>query len=333
RNSASIVNKGHTFRRVVTLFESPTDLIREYDRRVGIADEGLDDEDDPNGRHECLYRGFQEFLKFFPWIKAKLTSCEPDELKHMFRELRKGADGAQGDDTSSLKKEVVIWLTDLYAPILPPISPSLKSDHDLDHDVTGRLLCPVEYDWDNAEVRKYIHERHLHFLVTEGSWLKFLYDDGYQYDPDNLEKGLFKSTLLLKAFKLIFTSPTSANEVTTSEHPETHNIHRRTRSSANKTTRSYLRFALSGLTCWHLIDGDFNTNEFYQNIINYFEAPPGPVAKSRVQELLLWWDRKVFGFQREIAHPLEVVTSLSVAKLINQHRRGELHVSAHAVAS
>ena len=98
-----------------------------------------------------------------------MTSCEPDELERIFKDvskisplqdivpttnvlqLRKGGDGARGDDASSLKKEVMIWLGDLYGPIQPPISPSLKYDRGLDHDITGRLLCPVEYDWDDAE--------------------------------------------------------------------------------------------------------------------------------------------------------------------------------------
>ena len=48
---------------------------------------------------------------------------------------------------------------------------------------------------------------------------------------------------------------------------------------------------LSSLTCWRLIDGDLHVPAFYQSIIDYFEAPPGPVAKAQVQELLLWWDR------------------------------------------
>ena len=49
RNSASTINKGRAFRRVVTLFNSPTDLVREYDRRAAIVEDGLDDEGDPNG--------------------------------------------------------------------------------------------------------------------------------------------------------------------------------------------------------------------------------------------------------------------------------------------
>ena len=49
-----------------------------------------------------------------------------------------------------------------------------------------------------VRVRKNIRERHPQFLVTEDSWPKFLYDTQHTYDPDNIEKGLFRSTLLLR---------------------------------------------------------------------------------------------------------------------------------------
>ncbi|KAI9449216.1 hypothetical protein HD554DRAFT_2175775 [Boletus coccyginus] len=351
-NTTSIVNKGRAFRRVVALFNSPTDLVREYDRRAAIAEDGLDDEGDPNGPfphspvQDRLYRAFQEFLEFFPWIKSKLTSCESDELEGIFKELRKGADGARGDDAAGLKKEVVDWLRNLYGPIDPSISPALKSDRGLEHDVTGGLLCPAEYDWDDPEVRKNVRERHPEFLVTEDSWPKFLYDTGHAYDPDNIEKGLFRSTLLLKTFKLIFTAPSSALEVSAGERAETRNAYRerRTCPSTDKSTRSHvasligmdtvkpraiayaavqLRFALSSLTCWRVIDNDFDAHGFYHNIVDYFEAPPGPVAKARVQELLLWWDRKALGHRREIPRAPERVAASSVARLAAQRAVAE----------
>ncbi|KAF8119529.1 hypothetical protein EV363DRAFT_1461977 [Boletus edulis] len=312
-STASTVNKGRAFQRVVTLFDGPTDLIREYDQRAEIAEDGLDDEDDPNGPfphspgHDRLYRAFQEFLEFFPWIKPKLTNCKADELEGIFKELRKGADGARADDAASLKKEVVDWLHHFYGPLEPPISTALKSDRGLEHDVTGRLLCPVEYNWEDPAVRKNIHERHPQFLVTEDSWPRFLYDTRYTYTPDNIEKGLFRSTLLLKAFKHIFTAPTSALEASAGEHPETQNAYRERRlpSSANKSVRSHVASLIGMRTVKpraitytavqpHLLADHrqrFRAHVFYQHIVDYFEAPPGPAAKLCVHELLLWWDR------------------------------------------
>ena len=38
---------------------------------------------------------------------------------------------------------------------------------------------------------------------------------------------------------------------------------------------------------------DFNYEEFYNTIIDYFEVTPGPAAKAIIDELLAWWDKYV----------------------------------------
>jgi hypothetical protein len=38
----------------------------------------------------------------------------------------------------------------LGTPLCKPLSPTVKLDHGFEHDDTGRLLCPVEYDWNDA---------------------------------------------------------------------------------------------------------------------------------------------------------------------------------------
>lgn len=53
-------------------------------------------------------------------------------------QLHKGANGACGDDTTTLKKKVVDWLHNIYGPLDLPISSALKSGHDLEHDVIHR---------------------------------------------------------------------------------------------------------------------------------------------------------------------------------------------------
>jgi hypothetical protein len=87
-------------------------------------------------------------------------------------------------------------------------------------------------------VRQKIRDGDPDFMVTASSWPIFLYAK-YQSDPNNIEKGLFRSTLLLKVrfsisiiqyditllktpiiiqtFKAIFTSPSSAQSVQASD--------------------------------------------------------------------------------------------------------------------
>jgi hypothetical protein len=51
-----------------------------------------------------------------------------------------------------------------------------------------------------------------------------------------------------------------------------------------------LRFALSSMGSWHIIDDEFNHQEFYNNIVDFLKlAVTSDVAKE-VEDLLLWWN-------------------------------------------
>ena len=41
------------------------------------------------------------------------------------------------------------------------------------------------------------------------------------------------------------------------------------------------------------MDIDFNYEEFYNSIVNYFEVTPGPAAKAVINKHLEWWDKCV----------------------------------------
>lgn len=62
-------------------------------------------------------------------------------------QLRKGASGARGDDAANLKPAVVNWLTELLGNSEVPLSAHNKSERGFEHNLTGQLLCPMEYDW------------------------------------------------------------------------------------------------------------------------------------------------------------------------------------------
>ncbi|KAG1769819.1 hypothetical protein EDD22DRAFT_760470, partial [Suillus occidentalis] len=134
-------------------------------------------------------------------------------------------------------------------------------------------------------VKTGIRDRADGFIVTEMSWLAFLYNK-YTADQDNLEEGLFKSTILLQAFKAIFTSPSSAKEVACDGDGaniiENNRQARRDVYSGKKVTthvaqiikmhkvtpRSIayaacqLQFVLSSVTSWRSVDGDFDYTLF-----------------------------------------------------------------------
>lgn len=55
-----------------------------------------------------------------------------------------------------------------------------------------------------------------------------------------------------------------------------------------------LHFALSGASSWNIVDINFNYEEFYNSIVDYFEVTLGPAAKAVIDELLVWWDKCVY---------------------------------------
>ncbi|KIN98941.1 hypothetical protein M404DRAFT_156486, partial [Pisolithus tinctorius Marx 270] len=220
--------------------------------------------------------------------------------------LNRGADGAKGDDTSTLKHVVISWLMERCPTLNPVLDSHRKSSRGFNHEVTGRLLCPVDYDWDNPSVKAGIQEYHPDYLVTAYSWPSFLYKG--KYDPKNPTDGLFQGELLIRAFRCIFTSPSSANA------PVDGDLHSCKVRRINKTDRMrcdvagllqmravqpqaiayiavQLRFALSSCESWCIKDEDFDYEVFYQNIVDYFEQPGSSERAKEIDDLLFTWNR------------------------------------------
>ena len=69
----------------------------------------------------------------------------------MVHKLSKGASGARGDDTKSLKGAVLDWITPRGQSLVPPLAHNVKVDRGYNHERTGALLCPAGLDWSNPE--------------------------------------------------------------------------------------------------------------------------------------------------------------------------------------
>ncbi|KAG1842563.1 hypothetical protein C8R48DRAFT_619498, partial [Suillus tomentosus] len=226
--------------------------------------------------------------------------------------LKKGADAARGDDTSSLKELVAAWVNQEFRPS-PLIKPDDKHSRGFASDVCGKLLCPAEWDWDENRVRAGIRDRTTDYIVSENSWPLFMYEK-YKVDRDKLEEGFLKSKLLVLAFKAIFTSPSSAKEadgdgdgadiLENNRHAQRKSEQAKVKTcvtsiiSMKKVTPraiAYIvcqvHFALSCVSSWRTVDGDFDYELFWNNVVDYFEVVPGPVTKRRVDKLLEWWTR------------------------------------------
>ncbi|KAG2122858.1 hypothetical protein BD769DRAFT_1670492 [Suillus cothurnatus] len=335
RKTTYYVAQGRAIRRMVVLYTSLEDLVNENDRRY----ESMRLTDAPSTpEQDNLQSGYLELARTLPWLHAKLGQLNHEECEDMLKKLKKGADAARGDDTSSLKDLVAGWVNQEFRP-----SPLIRSDdkhsRGFASDVCGKLLCPAEWDWDQTRVKAGIRDRTSEYIVSENSWPLFMYEN-YKVNRDNLEEGFLKSKLLVLAFKAIFTSPSSAKEVEgDGDGADILENNRRARRKSDQakvktcvasiinmrkvTPRSIayiVRFALSGISSWRTVDADFDYEIFWTNIVAFFEVVPGPVTRRRIDKLLEWWTRKIFGTNHRQDLTPEIVSQMSVNALAEQRR-------------
>ena len=66
-------------------------------------------------------------------------------------QLGQGADSGHADNTHRLKVLVVNWLMQDIPRPEPPLSTEDKTGQGFYNNATGCLLCPVNYDWNDAK--------------------------------------------------------------------------------------------------------------------------------------------------------------------------------------
>ncbi|KAG1789841.1 uncharacterized protein HD556DRAFT_1446631 [Suillus plorans] len=338
RKTTYYVSQGRALRRMAALYTPIEDLVAENDRHC----------EDLDGEHtieqDRLQRGYIELSKVLPWFHAKLASLEFEESEDLLKKLKRGADAARGDDTGTLKELVALWVNIECRPS-SLIRTDDKHHRGFANDACGRLLCPAEWRWEDPVVKAGIRDRTTAFIVSENSWPSFMYEN-YEADAKNLEHGLFKSRLLVMGFKAIFTSPSSANEVDgdgdgadiieNNQRARRRSDHARVKTCVASiigmrkvTPRAIayaacqIRFALSNITSWRTVDADFDYQIFWNNIVDFFEDPPGPAALARVNKLLEWWTRKVFGRNHRQDLMPDVIIHMSVNSLAAQRQQME----------
>ncbi|KAG0698358.1 hypothetical protein DFH29DRAFT_1002870 [Suillus ampliporus] len=308
RKTIYYVSQRRAICRMVALYTPIEDLIAENDRRC--EDNEYSDFTPEQNRLQC---GYIKFVKILPWIHEKLSSLDHEESEDMLRKLRRGTDSARGDDTGTLKELVVSWVNIECNPT-PLIRPDNKHHRGFVNDACGKLLCPAEWRWGDPVIRAGIRDRTTAFIVSENSWPTFMYEN-YQADAKNLERGLFKSKLLVMGFKAIFTSPSSANEV--DGDGDGANIIENNRRARRRSDQTKVKTCVASI-----IDADFDYQIFWDNIVDFFEDVPGPAAQARVKELLEWWT-SVFRRNRREDLTMDVVSQMSVSALAAQRQEME----------
>ncbi|KAG1722139.1 uncharacterized protein EDB91DRAFT_1256203 [Suillus paluster] len=124
--------------------------------------------------------------------------------------------------------------------------------------------------------------------------------------PNDLEEGLFKGKILLQTYKAVFTSSSSAKDVEgDGDGADIIQNNRCAKKSFNalkvkKHVANIINMekvtprSITYIIC-QSVDGDFDYVQLWQTIVDFFERLPGQEDQHRVDRLLEWWTRKVFG--------------------------------------
>jgi len=96
---------------------------------------------------------------------SPLSSRSLSSLTRPKTKLQSGANDARSDDTSRLKVAVAEWLNSRM-PYQTWLSAKAKEERGTHNDVTGRLLCPIDFDWDDLKyVPALLHKADLRLTI------------------------------------------------------------------------------------------------------------------------------------------------------------------------
>ncbi|KAH6884695.1 hypothetical protein BKA70DRAFT_1124678 [Coprinopsis sp. MPI-PUGE-AT-0042] len=328
-----LVHHGRHFGRTIRAFCRVQTLIKngisrtlqlEAEGSDGIAENGELDSLSTQERQEHYI--FQQLLALCPGLEQRLFTGSEEDVFHVAELIQKGSSTARADDTKGLKGVIIDWITPRGQNLEPPLMRNVKTDRGFYHDRTGELLCPIGLSWKDKGTREGLRTGTI--CVAGDQWPLFVYA-GYTYDSANIWKGLFRSTLLVWAFKHIFTSPSSVDREPRATRSGNARIHGMTQVTipAIAYVATQVRFALSSSPVFSRTDLITDSERFYTSVIDTFSDVDEQV---HVKELLEWWNRQVFPTEnRPQDRDLKKGSVLALMKEQREARkRGEANASA-----
>ncbi|KAH6869378.1 hypothetical protein BKA70DRAFT_1379688 [Coprinopsis sp. MPI-PUGE-AT-0042] len=319
-----LVHHGRHFGRTVQAFCRVQTLIKNGMLRtfqMEVTQELSEDELSPQEKRE--HEIYQTLLKLSPGLEDRLCNGSDEDVFHVAELIQKGSSTARADDTKGLKGVIIDWITTPGEALRPPLSRNIKTDRGFYHDVTGRLLCPIGLDWQDARhvsdcvvpIREGLRTGTL--TVSGDQWPLFLFE-GYVYERNNIWKGLFRSVLLVSAFKHIFTSPSSVDRQPRATRSGNARIHGMTKVTIASLAyvATQVRFALSSSPVFSRTDLVTDSERFYGSVIDTFNQP---AEQCHVVPLLAWWNKQIFPVNHAQFADLK---EGSVLALMKEQRKG-----------
>ncbi|RDB19259.1 hypothetical protein Hypma_013703 [Hypsizygus marmoreus] len=252
---------------------------------------------------------FRRMCQIIPTLEDRLLDPNEDEddAEEIAKQIQKGISSARSDDTKSLKGPILDWITPRDQPLLPPIARNQKINRGFHHEVTGALLCPVQLDWSDPEVKAALSSGELR--VPGDHWPLCLYAR-CKFDPEDPWNGFLKNNILVSAYKHIFTSPSSVEKEPKATRSGNARIHGMTNVTAASIVyvATQARFALSSSSVFSRTDNVTDSERFYNSLLEFLEENE---EQQNVNALLVWWNRQIFPTYSSARQPLHEGTALA----------------------
>ncbi|TEB29735.1 hypothetical protein FA13DRAFT_1631768 [Coprinellus micaceus] len=284
----ALVHHGRHFGRTVQLFSNFNNLLREgilQEERMQAHDLDIDElQDQERKDHEV----FIKLIRISPFLIDRLFSPDRtnEDILYSADALTRGASGARADDLKTMKSAVIDWITPEGGVIIPPLLRNVKTGRGFYHESTRAYLCPTDFDWSDPTVKAGLRSGQL--VMTGLHWSKFLYK-GLQVNPANAWDGLFRSKIMVLAYKHVFISPSAASGESRATRAGNAQIHGM--GSVTPASLAYvatlLRFSLSHWNIFNRNDKQADSERFYGSILEFLEDPQ---EDTEVADLLRWWN-------------------------------------------
>ncbi|KIK49831.1 hypothetical protein GYMLUDRAFT_51497 [Collybiopsis luxurians FD-317 M1] len=203
--------------------------------------------------------------------------------------------------------------------LLSSFSDSTRTGQGLSHDLTGLLLCPVEYDWEIPEVRAAVRALDPEFDFAGSARARCFYKNE-ECNPEDPDQGYLQSYLLVQVYRHLFTSPSSAKDQPENVENMPPNKKRKTTTTSHRgdvsqicqitrvTPRSiayaaiHLHLALSDASHYTTTHNGYNYQDLWNFVVDFFEDVPDEEEQRRTKELLKWWNDRIFTGTRSAAN-------------------------------
>ncbi|KAG2107476.1 uncharacterized protein F5147DRAFT_774303 [Suillus discolor] len=242
---------------------------------------------------ERSLRTYKRILTSAPYLRTLIkgnTKKHRKELGHILSEMQDIIGQIRSEDASKLKPYIGRYAA--LDAVNHPLTPAVYSDNQksrammgVNHPQLATMLCPIKHLAAYRENPKKIQGelQSGHIKMHAAAWPTFAYEGdspGEDFNPLDMQNGLFKGYLMKWVFRHIFKGPSSAlandGEVVTTRSGNA-KLHNMLKVDAEHVAYTFIqcRFSISSCDKWQAMDEPFD--------------------QTWADSLLEWWNMSVFG--------------------------------------